>query len=415
MARIPTTEMSLDEQVEHLTAGADMGDESLLEAMKAELRKLLEKSDRPLRIYLGLDPTSPHVHLGHAVVMTILQRFQELGHQVVFLVGDFTARIGDPTGRSKTRPPLTEEEIAFNATTYTDQAFRLLDEEKTEVRHNSEWLGKLDFATLLTDCAGLTLAQLLIRDDFRQRHEAGTPIHLHEFMYALAQGIDACELETDVQIGGRDQLFNILAGRDVMRHRELRPQVCLTFPLLVGTDGKQKMSKSYGNDIGVTLDAADMYGKVMSIPDEAMADYYRLASGLPPTEAAAACAALESGELHPREGKAKLARCVVERWHDADAAAAAEESFLSQFRDKGLPTDVPELVVPTDAATVLDLVAAGGGSRSDAKRLVQGGGVSLDGEKLADWRAELSTLGDLDGRVLKLGKRRVHQLKVDSN
>lgn len=402
----------IEEQLELLTSGVDMGDPQLLASMRRELGERLREG-RPLRVYLGLDPTSPNVHLGHAVQLNKLAQFQDLGHCVTFLVGDFTARIGDPSGRSKTRPPLSTEDIQEHARTYTDQAFKALDRDRTEIRYNSEWLAGLTLEDVIRSASCLTLAQVLVRDDFKGRFEAGTPIHLHEFLYALAQGLDAVHLETDVQIGGTDQLFNLMTGRDIMRHAGCRPQVCLTLPLLPGTDGKLKMSKSYGNDIGLTTDPADMYGKVMSIPDEAMPEFFRLASGLPPDVAEARLAELEAGSLHPRDAKMELARTIVGRWHSAPDAARAEEAFVRQFRDHGVPEDVPELAVPAGKCLVLDLVASSGvaGSRSEARRLVQGGGISLDGEKLGDWKAEV---GDLDGKVLRVGKRHLFRLREEA-
>lgn len=398
------------EQVDFLAAGTDFGDEGLAQAMRAELAERLREG-RPLRVYLGVDPTSPNIHVGHGVVLNLLARFQELGHHVTFLIGDFTAGIGDPTGRSQTRPPLTGDEIRANAQTYAEQAFHVLDRDRTALRYNSEWLAELAPGDMIQLAASMTLAQVLAREDFRNRFEGGTPIHLHEFLYALLQGEDACRLETDVQVGGRDQLFNILAGRDVMKARGLRPQVVLTMPILPGTDGKLKMSKSYGNDIGITIDPADMYGKVMSVPDEAMADYFRLASGLEPAAAEARLADLAAGRLHPRDAKMLLARTIVKLWHDEAAADAAQEAFVTQFQRHEVPADVTELPVPEEATTALDLVMATGvaKSRSEARRLIQGGGVAVDDLKLAAWDAPLPD--ELDGRILRVGKRRLFRLR----
>lgn len=399
----------IEEQLDALTSGADLGDPKLLAAMRRELGERLQEG-RPLNVYLGLDPTSPNVHLGHAVVLNCLQRFQDAGHRVSLVIGDFTASIGDPSGRSKTRPPLTREEIEAHAGTYAEQAFKVLDRSKTEVRYNSEWLGSLSLEDVVRLAASMTLAQMLVREDFRKRHDEGTPVHLHEFLYPLAQGHDACHLETDVQVGGTDQLFNLMAGRDVMKHRGLRPQVCLTMPILPGTDGKLKMSKSYGNDIGLTLEPADMFGKVMSIPDEAMPDYFRLASGLAPDLAEARIAGLADGSLHPRQAKADLGRLVVARWHDEAAAEAAEEAFVKQFREKELPDEIPDLAVPDGAATALDLVSAVPGvkSRGEARRLIQGGGVSIGETRVSAWDQLLPA--DAAGQVLKVGKRRIFRL-----
>ncbi len=399
----------IEEQLDTLTGGADLGDATLLAAMRRELGARLVEG-RPLTVYLGLDPTSPNVHLGHAVQLQCVSRFQQLGHDVIIVIGDFTASIGDPSGRSKTRPALSREEIEAHAATYAEQAFKVLDRAQTDIRYNSEWLGKLNFEDVVRLSASMTLAQMLVREDFRNRHEDGTPVHLHEFLYPLAQGYDACHLKADVQVGGTDQLFNLMAGRDVMKHRGLKAQVCLTMPILPGTDGKLKMSKSYGNDIGLTVEPADMFGKVMSIPDEAMPDYFRLASGLPPTEAEARIAELAAGTLHPRQAKAELGRLIVARWHDETAAQAAEEAFVKQFREKEVPDELPDLPLPAGAANALDLVSAVPGvkSRGEARRLVEGGGVSIGELRIEAWDQALPA--DAAGQVLKVGKRRIFRL-----
>ena len=401
------TPAGIDEQLDLLMAGTDFGDAKLAAAMRAELRHLLSEK-RQLTVYLGADPTSPHLHLGHAVVLHALARFQALGHRVIFVIGDFTALIGDPTGRSKTRPPLSPEEIAANAATYADQAFRILDRGKTEIVFNSTWLTSLSLADVIRLVSQFTLAQLLTREDFRLRHEAGTPVHLHEMLYPLVMGQDAAHLRTDVELGGLDQLLNILTGREVMRAQGLRPMVALTMPLLPGTDGKLKMSKSHGNDIGVTTPPPDMYGKVMSIPDDAMPDYFRLASGLPPKDAEARIAALSSG-WHPRDAKMELARTIVSRWHGEAAGADAEAAFVGQFQQREVPADAPTLAT-TGHATVLDLVHAAGvfKSRSEARRKIEEGGVALDDTRLDTWDAPVPA--HEPGAVLRVGKRHVFRL-----
>jgi tyrosyl-tRNA synthetase len=401
------------EQLDLLMSGTEYGDEGLARAMRAELGEKLAE-ERQLTVYQGFDPTSPHVHVGHAVGLGKLAQFQGLGHRVIFLIGDFTARIGDPSGRSRTRPPLSPQEIEANARTYTDQAFRILDRARTEIAWNATWLARLGLEDVLRLLSGLTMAQVLLREDFRQRHEAGVPIHLHELLYALLQGYDAAHLQADVQLGGIDQLFNLLTGRDVMRAMGLSPQVAITVPLLVGLDGRQKMSKSYGNDVGVTLDPDDMYGKVMSLPDAAMRDWLQLASGLPPAEAGHRVEGLASGALHPRDAKMELARLIVTRWHDAAAADRAEAAFVARFQKAETPADAPPLRVPAGVKTVLDLVVATGvaSSKSDARRLVAGGGVELDGVRLADWKAEPPPL---HGRVLRVGKRHWFRLEKGSD
>lgn len=407
-----TFSLEVEDQLDHLLLGADWGDAGLAAAMRAELGERLEEK-RPLRVYMGFDPTSSNLHLGHAVGLNALARFQEAGHDVTFLIGDFTARIGDPTGRSKTRPPLSAEEIAAHAETYAQQAFKVVDRDRTHLRRNSEWLSAMGLEDAVRMTASMTLAQVLVRDDFRKRFDEGQPIHLHEFLYALLQGEDAVRLEADVQVGGTDQLFNLLAGRDVMKERGMAPQVVVTFPLLVGTDGSLKMSKSYGNDIGIAIDPADMYGKVMSIPDAAMPDYWRLASGLPAGEVESTLGAIDSGSLHPRDAKMALARAIVGRWHGENAATAAERSFVQQFQERETPQDLPELTVPARPADALELLLATGvpKSRGEARRLVEGGAVSLAGEKIVDWKAAPAVI---DGAVLKVGKRHLFRLRLDS-
>lgn len=405
--------MNASEQADLLMAGTEYGDAELARAMRRELEARLAAgmaAGRPLTVYLGVDPTSPNIHLGHGVVIGKLALFQELGARVIFVIGDFTAQIGDPTGRSKTRPPLTPDEVAANAQTYADQAFRILDRSKTELVYNSTWLAPMSLKDVIGLTREFTLAQLLVREDFGNRHAQGVPIHLHEFLYALMQGQDAACLKADVQLGGTDQLFNIVTGRDVMRSQGLAPQIPLIMPLLPGTDGKVKMSKSYGNDIGITCEPADMYGKIMSLPDEAMATYLRLVSGLLPADAETRIAALASGDLHPMDAKKQLARGIVARWHGDGAADAANSGWATQFQKGGVPTDCADLEV-ADGIDAVSLVLAAGAARSrgEAKRLIDQGGLSLNDARIEGW-GPVAALED--GAILRAGKRLLFRIRL---
>jgi tyrosyl-tRNA synthetase len=360
---------------------------------------------RPLRVKLGIDPTTADIHLGHTVVLNKLREFQDAGHQVVLIIGDFTARVGDPSGRSAQRPLPSPEEIEANAATYQEQAFKLLDRERTEVRFNSEWL-RMEPEELLGLLAQTTVARLLERDDFQKRLAAGSPIAALELLYPLLQGYDSVAVEADVELGGTDQKFNLLFGRDIQGAYEQKPQSIMTLPILVGTDGVQKMSKSLGNYVGVTEAPEEMFGKLMSIPDGAMAEYYRLLLGA------------EAPAAPPNEAKRELGRRIVERFHGEGAGAAAEEHFNRLFVDRGIPDDVPEVSLESFAADRHDMVhlprlmaEAFGISSSEARRLIQQGGVKLDGEP---WPADLfdEEAGRLDGRVLQAGKRRFRRLHV---
>ena len=379
---------------------------------------LLDKLKRgtPLNIKLGVDPTAPDIHLGHAVPLRKLRQFQDLGHQVTLIIGDGTALIGDPSGRNTTRPQLTSEQIKANAQTYVDQAFKVLDPEKTTLRYNSEWLLALDMEGLLKLTANFTVARILERDDFHNRYTNNQPISLHEFLYPVMQAYDSVVIEADVELGGNDQLFNLLAGRELMEKMGMEPQVCLTLPLLEGTDGVQKMSKSYGNYIGLTDEPADMFGKVMSIPDELMVKYFRLASTLPVGEIDAIERGLAADELHPNKVKRSLARNIVEAYYDADAAAAAEEQFDLVFKKHALPDNIPEYaadLTPNDQGTVYVaklLVDAGlAGSAGEARRLIDGGGVKIDGEPLPA-KAYNVEPDRLAGAVIQVGKRKYAKL-----
>jgi tyrosyl-tRNA synthetase len=370
---------------------------------------LLDKlaTGRPLRIKLGVDPTAPDLHLGHAVPLRKLRQFQDLGHIVVLIIGDFTAFIGDPSGRSATRPPLTFEQIEENAQTYIAQAFRILDPDRTELRRNSDWLAPLGFADLLRLSSRFTVARILERDDFAKRYAEQRPISLHECLYPVAQAYDSVVVEADVEIGGTDQLFNLLAGRELMEKQGLEPQVCLTLPLLEGTDGVQKMSKSYGNAIGLTDAADEMFGKVMSIPDELMGKYYRLATPLSVDELEAVEAELLSGDVHPNVQKRRLARSIVEVYHDARAAFDAEAAFDRVFKRHEAPVDVPEVEVEsTDPIHLPALLKDLGfvASNAEGRRMIDGGGVKIDGEPVPERSYDLPWQA-VSGRVVQAGKR----------
>jgi len=359
---------------------------------------------RPLRVKLGIDPTTADIHLGHTVVLEKLREFQDAGHTVVLIIGDFTARVGDPSGRSSTRPLPSPEQIEANAATYQEQAFKLLDPERTEVRRNSEWL-RMEPEALLGLLAQTTVARLLERDDFQKRLGAGQPVAALELLYPLLQGYDSVAVEADVELGGTDQRFNLLFGRDIQSAYGQKPQSILTMPILVGTDGVQKMSKSLGNYVGVTDAPAEMFGRLMSIPDEAMADYYRLLLGA------------EQPDTAPNRAKRELARRLVDRFHGAGAGAAAEAQFDRVFVDRGVPEDVPELdlgpLAGEDGGTVhlpRVLADAFGISSSEARRLIQQGAVKLDGEPLPGDALD-EPASRLDGGVLQAGKRRFVRLR----
>ena len=379
---------------------------------------LLEKLKRgtALNIKLGVDPTAPDIHLGHAVPLRKLRQFQDLGHHVTLIIGDGTALIGDPSGRNSTRPQLTREQIAVNAQTYVDQAFKILDPEKTTLRYNSEWILDLKMEDLLKLISNFTVARILERDDFHKRYTGGLPIALHEFLYPVMQAYDSVVIKADVEIGGSDQLFNLLAGRELMDKMGMEPQVALTLPLLEGTDGVRKMSKSYGNYIGLTDEPNDMFGKVMNIPDELMVKYYRLAS----TESVAKIDEIEAGlaadELHPNKVKRALARNIVAAYYDEAAAEAAEADFDLKFKAHGFPADAPvfdaDLTPGEDgmvyfAKVIVDAGAAQ--SVSAARRLIDEGAVRVNGEALAAKSYNLAP-ESLKGAEVQVGKKKFFKL-----
>jgi len=371
-----------------------------------EFRAKLERSvrtGRPLRVKLGCDPSRPDLHIGHAVVLEKLRQFQELGHRVIFIIGDFTAMIGDPSGRSKTRPALTLEETQVNARTYLEQVGLLLDVTQAEIRSNSEWLAPLSFADVIRVASHVTVSQMLERDDFHDRFNNEQPIALHEFLYPLAQGIDSVQVRADVELGGTDQRFNFLLARHLQAHAGQEPQAIVLMPLLEGTDGVQKMSKSLGNYIAVLDSPRDMFGKVMSIPDELIERYYRYATFASAAEAEAMESALREGKLHPRDAKALVAERLVARYHGEEAAFAARQEFDRMFRHKQLPDDITTIALQLPMPLVDALVAVGiVPSKSEARRLIAQGGVYVNGDRVSDLAAHLSS-GE---HIVKVGKRR---------
>jgi tyrosyl-tRNA synthetase len=389
--------LSVDEQIREIQRGTV--DIIPLE----ELRRKLERG-QPLRIKLGADPSAPDLHFGHTVVLNKLRQFQELGHVVIFLIGDFTAMIGDPTGRSETRKPLTREQILQNAQTYTQQVFRILDPQRTEVRFNSEWLDALSPADMIRLCGHYTVARLLERDDFAKRFRENIPIHVHELLYPLVQGYDSVALKADVEVGGTDQRFNLLVGRELQRDYDQEPQVILTMPLLEGTDGVQKMGKSLGNFIAITDPPAEMYGKVMSISDALMRKYYELLSTVDLTQ----LQAIREERVHPLDAKKQLATELVTRFHSEAAAVSAAEDFSQRFQRRELPSELETFAWSSaeDAVWICQLVKTVGftKSTSEARRLVQQGGVRLDEVVVTDQDFQVSAQGE---KILQVGRRRV--------
>ena len=371
----------------------------------AELEKKLA-AGTPLRVKAGFDPTAPDLHLGHTVLINKLREFQRLGHHVIFLIGDFTGMIGDPSGRSATRPPLTRAEVKANAATYQRQVFRILDPDRTEIAFNSGWMDKLTAADLIRLASGQTVARMLERDDFEQRYKSGRPIALHEFLYPLAQGYDSVALRADVELGGSDQKFNLLMGRQLQQAAGQPPQVVLTMPLLEGTDGAQKMSKSLGNYIGIDEPAPEMFGKIMSISDALMWRYFELLSFRPLAEIAGFRRGVAEG-ANPRDIKFRLAREIVARFHDAAAANAAEADFITRFSNHALPEQIPEvgIKVDQDGLPLANLLKAAGlaASTSEAHRLVKQGAVRIDGQRVADSRR---VLPPGFSAVIQIGKRK---------
>lgn len=398
--------MTLNEQFERIASRS-------VDLMSAdELRKKLEtagKENRPLRVKFGADPSAPDIHLGHVVGLRKLREFQDMGHTVVFIIGDFTAMIGDPSGKSKTRPQLSREQVMENAKSYQDQVFKVLDQKRTEMRFNSEWFSPMNFEDVIRLSAKVTVAQMLQRDDFAKRYRENQPISLVEFLYPLVQAYDSVMVEADIELGGTDQLFNLLLGRELQKIYGQDPQVALTLPLIEGLDGVQKMSKSLNNYVGVTDAPGDMFGKVMSVSDELMWRYYALVLCCSDEEIAVL------KDKHPREAKDQLARRIVAWFHDEAAAQAASEEFARVFSDRQNPTDIPEFVVGADVAPdgqigLLNLLTATklAPSNAEARRLVQQGGVRIDDKKVSDPRL---TVTITDGLIVRAGKRGFARIK----
>ncbi|AJY76429.1 tyrosine--tRNA ligase [Paenibacillus beijingensis] len=385
------------------------------EEMRAKIVKSVA-TGKPLKIKLGLDPSAPDIHVGHTVVLHKLRQFQMLGHEVNLLIGDFTGRIGDPTGKSETRKQLTEEDVKRNAETYKKQIYKILDPERTKVCYNSEWLAPLTFADVVSLSAKVTVARMLERDDFTKRYQSGQPISIHEFFYPLMQGYDSVALESDVELGGTDQKFNLLMGRTLQKEYGKPSQVAIMTPIIEGLDGVQKMSKSLGNYIGIDEEPNEIYGKAMSIPDELMLKYYELATDIGNNELAALREGLASGAVHPRDAKMRLACTFVRMFHGEEAGAAAEQHFVTVFQQRALPTDLED--APLAASELEDggirivrLLTALGlqSSGSEARRSVQQGAVKLNEEKITDPNADVRPA---DGDVLQVGKRKIVRIKL---
>jgi tyrosyl-tRNA synthetase len=386
--------------------GTEYGDEELKKAMADELRQRLidaQKENRPLRIYCGFDPRTSDLHLGHTVPMRKLRQFQELGHEVTFLVGNYTSLIGDPSDKDKLRPQLTAEEVAHNAQTYAQQAYKVLDKEKTQIRFNAEWLSELSFADLIKLASNFTIQQFISRENFKLRWENGDAIYLHETFYALMQGYDAYALRTDVQVGGTDQLFNIVtAARKLMSFLGEKPNIGVILDILPGTDGEIKMSKSLGNHIPLLSTPEDMYGKVMSIPDKAMGKYFRLVTRWTPSEIKEIETSLDQGSLHPRDVKMRLAHEIVSIYHSPEGAGQAQDAFIRVFQQGNIPEEMDEYLLKENQS-VLDVLIDSNlvGSKSEGRRLILQNGVRLDGETLNDPNQVFPHPG-----VLQVGKRR---------
>jgi tyrosyl-tRNA synthetase len=402
--------MNINEQVEYLMQGTEYGDDTLKNKMADELRIRLqtcEKEGRVLRVYCGFDPTKADLHLGHTVPMRKLRQFQELGHDVSFVIGNYTSLIGDPSDKDVLRPQLTSDEVEANSRTYAEQAFRILDPEKTTIRYNAEWLTDISFRDLIRLASNFTMQQFLTRENFKLRWEKGDPVYLHETFYSLMQGFDAYTLKADVQVGGTDQLFNIMtASRKIMEFLGSKPNIAVILGILPGTDGVVKMSKSLGNHVPISTDAADMYGKVMSIPDFAMSVYYRLTTRLTPPEIIEIENGVKNGSLHPRDAKMRLAREISAAFYGDEEAARAEQLFVETFQKGSIPEDIPSLKID-NSDTIVDILLAAGlaKSKNEARRLVDQNGVRFEGDVLQD-----AGFVPIKEGVIQVGKR--HFLKI---
>lgn len=376
-----------------------------------DLIKKLSRN-KPLKIKLGMDPTAPDLHLGHAVVLSKMREFQDLGHEIIFLIGDYTTKIGDPTGRSKTRPPLTDEEIAINAKTYYEQVTKILDPEKTTLRYNSEWLAKLSFADVIKLCGKVTVAQIIERDDFKKRLQENVSVSLHELLYPLCQGYDSVALQADVELGGTDQTFNLLMGRHLQQEFEQEPQVILTMPILEGLDGVQKMSKSLGNYVGLWEPAHEAFGKLMSISDELMWRYFHLLLSKTEEDINHMKQEVAAGTLHPMILKKDMAQSIVARFWSAEDAQTARTTFEEMFQKQDY-SNAQEIILPNTLANpvwIVELLKALGAvtGSSDAKRLIESGAVSLDGQVIKEFKAEVTYNA---GMIVKVGKHRIYKIR----
>lgn len=394
----------VDEQIAYLKKGA--AETIREEELKAKLEQSY-KSDKPLRVYLGVDPTAPDIHLGHTVVLRKLKQFQDMGHTAIFLIGDFSAMIGDPTGRSETRPPLAKEQVEQNAETYLQQVFKILDKSKTEVRYNNEWLGKLTSTEVVQLCAHYRLARMLEREDFRSRLDSNLPISVHELLYPLLTAYDAVALKSDVELGATEQKFNLLVHREIQREYGLPAQVVMTMPILVGLDGDRKMSKSFGNYIGITEEPGQMFGKLMSISDTLMWSYYELLTDFGTPVIVRLQEEVRMGVLHPMDAKMQMAHTIVAGFHGEDAAQEAADEFRLVYRDRKAPTDMPELKLAWGKRPLYSILTESGmaSSRSEAERLIKQGAVEVSGEIEKDVkRAVVLNPGDL--LPLRVGKKK---------
>ncbi len=379
---------------------------------KDRLKQSIE-NNKPLRVKQGFDPTAPDIHLGHTVGIRKLRQFQELGHKIVLIIGDYTAMVGDPSGRSATRPQLSYDQIKANSETYQKQFFKILDKTRTEVHYNGEWFARMDFKSILELASKFTVARILERDDFEKRFKSNTPISIHEFLYPLMQAYDSVAIKADVEIGATEQKFNLLTGREIQQDYGIEPQVVLTLPVLVGLDGHQRMSKSIGNYIGIDEPPNEIFGKVMSIPDSLIYSYFELATDVPETRLAEIKAILEAGRTNPMDIKKELGETLVREYYDAGDAKDAREEFERVFSRKETPEDVPEFDASDYGGRVwiVQLLEDGGlvNSRGEARRLIRGGGVSIDGDKVSDENLEFELK---DGSLIKAGKRRFLKIKL---
>lgn len=397
-------ELSPEKQIEILKRNCVdlISEEELLERLK---------EGRPLRVKLGVDPSRPDLHLGHAVVLRKLKQFQDLGHHVILIIGDFTAMIGDPSGRSTTRPMLSREEVIENAKSYANQAFMILDKNKTEIRYNNEWLGSMTFADVVKLAGKYTVARMLEREDFAKRYSEGTPISIAEFLYPLAQAYDSVAIQADVELGGTDQLFNLMVGRKIQEEHGLKPQIVLTMPIIEGTDGKLKMSKSYNNYIGFTDEPKDMYGKVMSIPDELIVKYAKLLIDVDEHTIADMEKKINEKLVNPRDYKMWLAKELVKQFHGEERAKEAEEYFVTVFQKKEIPDEMPEVKIQTGSYNIVDLLdKLGIGTRSEIKRLITQGGVYLDNNRIDNFKVVVEIK---EPHILRIGKRQFIKILVN--